>query len=338
MLRLILFNDFLRDTKIYLRSYTINPHQLFYSQFLRVVLPHQNYTLLNKYYFSALAAFVIWGFISLLLKPMHIYPAMDILFYRVFFSAVIMAGIMLFVNPAMRKSNLHTFNKLSDSDKKQTAIKTLLGGILLAFNWFFFIYAMNNISIKAASYAYLICPIITTLLAYFILKEKLSRQQWLAVFISFISCTILAFNHLVDLLYSLVVAFSYAFYLITQRNNTKLDKFFILSVQLIFAGICLLPLFPFFSSDIHFEISFYIQVLLLAILFTILPLWLNLFALKGVNSSTMGILLYINPLLNFVVAAVIFHEATTWVQIVGYAVILLSILLFNWARLKTAFS
>jgi chloramphenicol-sensitive protein RarD len=302
---------------------------------LRVVLSAQNNSHLNKYYLSALAAFIIWGFISLLLKPMHIYPSMDILFYRVLFSASIMAVILLFVNPKLRKSNISTFKNLSPALQHQTAITTLAGGVLLAFNWFFFIYAMNNISIKAASYAYLICPIITTVLAYFFLKEKLSKQQWLAVLISFISCTILALNHLVDLIYSLIVALSYALYLITQRNNNRLDKFFILSIQLVFAALCLLPLFPFFNTNTNYELSFYIQVLILAVVFTILPLWLNLYALKGINSSTMGILLYINPILNFIVAAIIFNEVTETLQIIGYSTIFISIVLFNLARIKS---
>lgn len=291
------------------------------------------YLQLNKYYLSALAAFVIWGFISLLLKPMHIYPSMDILFYRVFFSAALMSLILLVINPGLRKSNINTYKNLSPENKKETLFKTLNGGVLLACNWFFFIYSMNNISIKAASYAYLICPILTTVLAYFILKEKLSKKQWFAVLMSFVSCTILAFNHFVDLMYSLVVAFSYAFYLITQRNNNQLDKFFILSFQMIFASCLLLPLFPVFSDIGVYAFNFYLNVLILAIVFTILPLWLNLYALKGVNSSTMGILLYINPVLNFIVAAVIFNEATQIIQIIAYATIMLSIILFNWDRI-----
>ena len=269
---------------------------------------------------------------------MHVYPSMDILFYRVIFSASIMGFILVIINPKLRRHNILTFKQLLPSIKKQTVFTTLIGGVLLAFNWFFFIYAMNNISIKAASYAYLICPIITTVLAYFILKEKLSKLQWIAVLISFISCIILAFNHFIDLIYSLIVALSYALYLITQRNNNKLDKFFILAVQLVFAALCLLPFYPYFETNAHYEISFYLQVLILAVLFTIIPLWLNLYALKGVNSSTMGILLYINPILNFVVAATIFKEPTEVLQIVGYTAIFISILIFNWVRIKSLFS
>jgi chloramphenicol-sensitive protein RarD len=44
----------------------------------------------SKYYVAALSAFLIWGFFSLALKPLHNYPSLDILFYRVFFCAILM--------------------------------------------------------------------------------------------------------------------------------------------------------------------------------------------------------------------------------------------------------
>jgi chloramphenicol-sensitive protein RarD len=117
-----------------------------------------------------------------------------------------------------------------------------------------------------------------------------------------------------------------------------LEKFFILSLQMIFAALFLLLLFPFFSTHTTYDSNFYWQVFLLAVIFTIVPLWLNLYALKGVNSSSMGILLYINPILNFIVAALVFDEPTEMTQIMGYVVIFLSIILFNWARLKAMFT
>jgi chloramphenicol-sensitive protein RarD len=49
----------------------------------------------------------------------------------------------------------------------------------------------------------------------------------------------------------------------------------------------------------------------------------------------MGILLYINPILNFIVAAIIFNEPTEMIQIIGYSAIFASIVIFNWARIKS---
>jgi chloramphenicol-sensitive protein RarD len=133
--------------------------------------------------------------------------------------------------------NLGILKNLSASERKRSLLLTLGGGALLTANWYFFIFAMNHISIKAAAYAYLICPIITTVLAYFFLKEKLKLHQWLAVLLSVVSCGILAFGHWVDLFYSLVVAFSYAFYLITQRKNVHLERFFCVGLSIDFFGL-----------------------------------------------------------------------------------------------------
>ena len=49
-----------------------------------------------KYYFAAFTAFLIWGFFSLALKPLRNFPSLDILFYRVFLSSIVMLLIDLF--------------------------------------------------------------------------------------------------------------------------------------------------------------------------------------------------------------------------------------------------
>jgi chloramphenicol-sensitive protein RarD len=299
------------------------------SKHLRMTIAwHRFAFLMNRYYLAALAAFVIWGFFALILKPMAIYPSSDILFYRVLMAALLMALGVLFSGDLLAR-NLGILKNLSASERKRSLLLTLSGGALLTANWYFFIFAMNHISIKAAAYAYLICPIITTVLAYFFLKEKLKLHQWLAVLLSVVSCGILAFGHWVDLFYSLVVAFSYAFYLITQRKNVHLERFFVLACQLIFSALLLIVLSVPMGVAWYASPSFFGNIFLIALGFTILPLWLNLYALKGLSSSVMGMLLYINPLLSFLVASLVFHEPASQLQLVAYAVIFLSVLIFN---------
>jgi len=284
---------------------------------------------LSKYYVSALSSFAIWGFFSLALKSLHAYPSLDILFYRVFFCAVIMLVISVTVRTKVLKQNIALFTSLSAKQKKQSIFLTLSGGLLLTGNWFFFIYAVNHISVKAGALAYLVCPILTTVLAYFILKEKLSRWQWIAVSISAFSCMLLSVNHVADLLYSLIIAASYALYLVSQRKNYGFDKFVLLTLQILFSAIILLPFYPKFSAGVPSGYFFYLMITLIAVVFTILPLFMNLYALQGVNSSTMGILLYINPLIGFLFAVFYFKEDITALQLAAYGLILFAIVLFN---------
>ncbi len=283
----------------------------------------------SKYYLSAIVSFIIWGFFSLALKPLRGYASLDILFYRVFLCAVIMVIISLFIRIRVLKENIRLFTKMPVEQKKQMIGLTFLGGFLLTANWFFFIYVMNHISVKAASFAYLVCPILTTVIAYFVLNEKLSKWQWGAVVLSGISCLLLSFNNIADVAYSMIVAVSYAIYLVSQRKNAGLDKFLILTVQILFASLILLPFYPSFSESLPTEATFYWVILLIAVVFTITPLYMNLYALQGVNSSTMGIMLYLNPLLNFLIALLYFHEPINGFQIVAYSLILISILVFN---------
>ncbi|MCF2442397.1 EamA family transporter [Dyadobacter sp. CY345] len=284
---------------------------------------------LSKYYVSALSSFTIWGFFSLALKALHGYASLDILFYRVFFCAVIMLIIGLVFRTKVLKQNIGIFKKLTRKQKQHAIILALSGGLLLTANWFFFIYAVNHISVKAGALAYLVCPILTTVLAYFILQEKLSRWQWIAVAISAFSCMLLSINHVADLLYSLIIASTYALYLVSQRKNFGFDKFILLTLQILFSALILLPFYPVYSAAVPTGSFFYMMIAMIAVVFTIMPLFMNLYALQGVNSSTMGILLYINPLIGFLFAVFYFKEEITALQFMAYGLILLAIILFN---------
>lgn len=284
---------------------------------------------LTQYYLAAFFAFFIWGFFSLALKPLHNYSSLDIMFYRVFFSVVVMVLInLVFRRNVIRKNWMH-FNKMSLKHRQSTVILTLGGAVFLASNWFVFIFVMNHVSVKAASLAYLICPILTTVIAFYALKETLSKGQWVAVMLSILGCFLLSLNHFQDIFFSLVVAATYALYLVSQRKNSELDKFLVLTIQLLFTAIILLPFYPKYSAEIPTEPLFYGCLLIIVVFFTIIPLFLNLYALKGINSSTVGIMIYINPIINFLLAIFYYNEQVSVLQLCSYFIILVSIVVFN---------
>ena len=284
---------------------------------------------IGSYYAAALAAFIIWGMFSFALKPLKNYASIDVLFYRVFAAATLLLIYAYVLKPKKMKRNYQNFIALNKKEKQKTILLTIAGAILLTVNWFIFIYVINQISIKAAAYAYLVCPILTTLFAYFILKEKLKNHQWIAVAISMISIILLAFFNFKDLMFSVIVAISYALYLVSQRKNIFIEKLPILTAQMVISSLILLPFYPAFSAPLPTQQLFYVLIIVIAIVFTILPLLLNLYAIEGLPSSTVGILLYINPILNFIVAVIYFNEKTYWYQWVSYSLVGLSILVFN---------
>ncbi|MFH6967383.1 EamA family transporter [Flavobacterium sp. FlaQc-28] len=283
----------------------------------------------TKYYIAAITCFVIWGFFSLVLKPIHEYPSLDILFYRVFSCSILMLLIAFTFRRKKIKETIATFKVMPVSEKRRSILLNIGGSVFLMANWFTFIYVMNHVSVKATSLAYLVCPILTTLLAYFILHEKLSRTQWMAVGLSISGCLLLSYTNIMDMVFSIIIGFTYASYLVSQRINKGFDKFIVLTFHITLAALFLLPFYPAYSGQVPTEFKFYFCIETIAILFTIFPLFLNLYALSGINSSTVGMLLNINPMIAFLLAAFFYKEPIGSIQIIAYGIVFLAVLVFN---------
>ena len=185
---------------------------------------------------------------------------------------------------------------------------SLLSGVLISGNWFTYIYAVNNVNLKSAAFAYMVCPLITALGGFLILKEKLSGLKLIALGIASISILILAQGSLRDVSWSVFVAALYSFFLITQKSMSRMDKFNMLGIQLLIAAILMLPFFITSFKAFPADLSFWTDIVIISIFFTIIPLFLSLYALIGMPSSTLGIIIYLNPIVAFAVAFFYFHE------------------------------
>lgn len=282
-----------------------------------------------KYYLAGLTAFILWGFSSLAVKPLSGYASPDILFYRVAFSLALILVINMFFRRDVVRCDYRKYRSMDPGMRKRVLLLTFFGGLFLTSNWFFFIFLINHISVKAASFAYLVCPIVTTLLARIFLKEKLDPWQWAAVAMSASGCWLLSLGHWEDVLYSLIVAFSYGAYLVSQRANGGFDSLVMLNLHVGISFVFLLAAGLVYPFSIPSESLFYRHMTVLVILLTVIPLALNLFALKGVSSSGIGMLLYVNPIVNFAMAIFYFNEEVSTVQIASYAIIVISIIVFN---------
>src|SRR5690625_4802073 len=204
--------------------------------------------------------------------------------------------------------NIKLFKGLSKKEKRSLLIVNVLSSVFLVFIFILFIYVLINISVHAISLAYMLCPIITTILAYIFLKDRLSQIQWIAIALSALSCLILAFGNFMDLFYSFIIGLSYAIYLILQKNNQRLYRFFTLTFQIVCGTIMLLPLYNFQQAEPEKGLYFYGVVALIATFFTILPMYLNVYSLNRLNSSTAGVFIYMNPVISFVLALFCFKD------------------------------
>src|SRR5690606_12754549 len=195
------------------------------------------------YYLAVMSAFIIWGLFSLPLKAIDHYASLDILLSRVLMASVLILAISFIFRRKVSFENIRIFKSFSKRHQRRLILLNFISAILLAINWYLFIFVMNRISVNATSLAYMLCPIITTVLAYIFLKDRLSSVQWIAVSLRLMSCVLLSIGHFIDVFYSFIIALSYAIYLILQKKNHQLDRFFTLTFQIVFGTIILLPLF-----------------------------------------------------------------------------------------------
>jgi chloramphenicol-sensitive protein RarD len=115
----------------------------------------------------------------------------------------------------------------------------------------------------------------------------------------------------------------------------------LLGIQILFAFVILNLEFNYLIESVPTSGKFYYVIIIIAVIFTVLPLFLNLFALNKINSATVGILMYINPIFNFTIAFFVFDERINFLQAIGYVIIIGALVLFNYPyfrKIQTAVS
>jgi chloramphenicol-sensitive protein RarD len=289
----------------------------------------------TPYFLSAFLAAALWGFMSIPLRAIRAWPSEDILYYRIGVSVLL---IWLFIG-LFRKAKLRedwtTVKAMTSAQRKKLGGSLLVACLLIMGNWLSFIYAVNHISIQSSSLAYLICPLLTTLAGFFLLKEILTPVKKVALGVALIGVAVLGSGSLVEVAWALTIASFYALYLVLQRIMQQVDKLNLLAAQLTICTLLVLPFMLYQGHEMPTEPVFWTNIVLIAVFFTIIPLYMSMWALNGISSSTVGILIYINPIITFTVAVLYFGETVHTAQIVGYLILLVAVIVFNSAVLRS---
>ena len=287
-----------------------------------------------KYYTAGIVAFIIWGAFAIPLKALHAYSSMQILEYRVFTALLLLAVIILTFGRKNLTKDIHAFKSLTKTAKLKLSGLIFISSILLMVNWFTFIYAVNNVSLTSAAFAYMVCPLLTALGGFFILKEQLTRLKLIGLCIAIFSILLLATGSLREVLWSIGIASVYAMYLIIQRFITQVNSLNMLGINLAISALFMLPYFIINAAPVPAAVEFWLLILVVALMFTVIPLFLNLYALIELPSSTLGIIMYINPIIAFLIAFLHFKEPYHTNQLLAYSLLFLAVIVFNLGAIK----
>lgn len=269
-----------------------------------------------------IAAYGIWGFLPIYFKQLPNVPSIDIVAHRVLWSVPLLL-LLLALTGGLRS--------LADAARKPRLLALLvITALLIAVNWLLYIYAIVNGHILAGSLGYYLNPLANVLLGRFVLRERLSRLQWTAVAIAAIGIAALAVGALGQLWISLGLCISFASYGLLRKmapvdspTGLTIETLLLLPVAVLWLSLGLSAGQATFGSSPHDT-----TLLLASGLVTAVPLLLFTAAARKLPYSTLGMLQFLAPTLQFLLAVAVYGEVFTSAHAMAFGAIWTALALY----------
>lgn len=282
-------------------------------------------------YLQAVVAYLLWGLFPLYWKLLSAIPSSQIVAYRVTISAVMLGGL------GLTTSRVDLRRAFAD---RRTIGVHAISALLIGTNWLAFLYAVAVDRVVESSLGYFMTPLVSVVLGMVVLRERLTSRQWLAVAFAAVGVTVLTIEAGVVPWIAFTLAGSFGLYGLV-RKMSPLPSIEGLAAEVILLS---LPAFTYLAlqagrADLVVPSGWRFAVLTTAGLVTVTPLLLFAAAARSIPLSAVGILLYINPLMQFVLGAFVFDETVTPRRFAGFAVIWIGLGVFaydGWRRRPSA--
>jgi chloramphenicol-sensitive protein RarD len=268
-------------------------------------------------------AYTCWGLFPLYWRPLQQVPALEILAHRIAWSLVFLGCLLI-----IKRHGRWLLEAL-----RQPALlaRFTLSATLLSLNWFLYIWAVNSAHVVEASLGYFITPLVSVLLGRVALKERLRPAQRLAVALATAGVIWLTLSAGAAPWIALGLASSFGLYGLMRKLAPlgSLEGLTLETLALAFpAGGFLLWLE--LTNAGHFgHVPLSMDLLLAgAGIVTAVPLLLFASAARLLPLSTMGVLQFISPTLQFLLGAIFFGEPLHLGRLWGFALIWAAVALF----------
>lgn len=260
-----------------------------------------------------LFAYALWGVLPIYFKQLSGVSPLDIVAHRVVWSLLFL-GVLLALTRGWEQVRTGLRNR-------KTMVLLLVTSLLIAANWLLYVYAVTSGHILAGSLGYYLNPLMNILLGRFILKERLTKLQWTAVGIAAVGVSVLAAGAGTTLWISLTLCVTFATYGLL-RKIVAVDAVAGLSIEtailfpvalawLAFRGFAGQPTFG--SNPVE------TWLLVLSGIASTTPLLLFTSAARRLRYSTLGMLQFVAPTLQFLIAVVLYNEEFTRAHAIAFA-------------------
>jgi len=276
-----------------------------------------------------LAAWTMWGFFPLYWPLLEPSGAVEILAHRIFWSMLVMLGVVV----AMRRRD----SLRATFADRRTRWLLAVASVLITINWGTYIWGVNNHHVVETSLGYFINPLVSVLMGVLLLGERMRRLQWVALGIAAVAVLGLTVEYGRPPWVALILAFSFGSYGLAKKkaNAGAVESLVVETLAISPVAIAYLGFLGATGASTFGDHGGWHAVLIVGTgAVTVVPLLCFGGAATRIPLSTLGLMQYLTPSVQFLLGIFFFHEPMPALRWVGFALIWASLALFTYSSLR----
>ena len=269
-------------------------------------------------------AYVLWGLFPLYWPLLEPSSPLEVLAHRVLWSLVVV-GVLL---AATRRVD---GVRAAVADRRRL-LMLATAAVVVAVNWGTYIYGVSSDQVVETSLGYFVNPIVTVLLGVLVLGERLRPAQWAAMSVAFVAVVVLSVEGGRPPWIALVLAFSFGTYGLLKKTvgvgaveGLAIETAVLFPVAAVFVAVLGVTGAGTFGS----EGSGHALLLALSGVVTAVPLLMFGAAASRIPLSTLGVLQYVAPTIQFLIGITVFDEPLPPVRLLGFVLVWLGLVMFT---------
>lgn len=278
---------------------------------------------MNKGTLVALSAYFAWGLLPIYWKTIEHVPPLEILGHRVIWSLAVVLGLL-----AIQKN----WGWLRRVAARPALAAPLIGtAALLSVNWFTYLWANNNGHIVETSLGYFINPLVNVLLGVVFLRERLRGWQTVAISLAFTGVAYLTFTYGRPPWIALTLALSFGFYGLIRKTTAlgSVEGFTVETAVMFVPSLAFLTYLAMTGRSAFGQADATTNLLLaFAGVATAIPLVLFAYGARRVTLTTLGIVQYVAPTLQFLIGVLVYGESFSRSRLIGFSLIWAALVLY----------
>ena len=269
-------------------------------------------------------AYVLWGLFPLYWPLLEPSSPLEVLAHRVLWSLVVV-GVLLAATRRVDRV------RAAVADRRRL-LMLATAAVVVAVNWGTYIYGVSSDQVVETSLGYFVNPIVTVLLGVLVLGERLRPAQWAAMSVAFVAVVVLSVEGGRPPWIALVLAFSFGTYGLLKKTvgvgaveGLAIETAVLFPVAAVFVAVLGVTGAGTFGS----EGSGHALLLALSGVVTAVPLLMFGAAASRIPLSTLGVLQYVAPTIQFLIGITVFDEPLPPVRLLGFVLVWLGLVMFT---------